>query len=105
MRLAYSFRIGVPFTIFDCKACDSLNKELRKVRKTKKWVDKHEKILEERGATGVKRKFLWDKAPSALAHYEKRKLEKKLPSTEGSFKGGGIALRGLGRAFVKGGKV
>ena len=87
------------------KKSDSLNKELRKTKKTQKFIDKHEKILEERGATGVKRKFLPDKSPSLVASVEKRKLEKKLPSTEGSFKGGGIARRGLGRAFMKGGKV
>ena len=87
------------------KKSDSLNKELRKTKKTQKFIDKHEKILEERGATGVKRKFLWDKAPSTFAKIEKRKLEKKLPSTEGSFRGGGRAIRGLGRAFMKGGKV
>ena len=84
---------------------DSLNKELRKTKKTQKFIDKHEKILEERGATGVKRKFLPDQAPSAFASREKRRLEKKLPSTEGSFKGGGRAVRGLGKAFMKGGKV
>ena len=84
---------------------DSLNKELRKTKKTQKFIDKHENILEERGATGVKRKFLPNKAPSAFASREKRKLEKKLPSTEGSFRGGGRAIRGLGKAFMKGGKV
>ena len=87
------------------KKSDSLNKEYRKTKKTEKYLDKAQDILDERGATGVKRKFLWDKSPSALAHHEKKKLEKKLPSTEGSFRGGGIALRGLGRAFLKGGKV
>ena len=84
---------------------DSLNKELRKTKKTQKFIDKHEKILEERGATGVKTAWYKpDKAPSTFAKLEKRKLEKKLPSTEGSFRGGGIALRGLGRAFLKGEK-
>ena len=62
--------------------------------------------MDERGATGVKTSwYKSDKAPSTLATVEKKRLEKKLPSTEGSFRGGGIALRGLGRAFVKGGKV
>tara|TARA_R110001606_G_scaffold218558_1_gene366333 strand:- start:74 stop:508 length:435 start_codon:yes stop_codon:yes gene_type:complete len=84
---------------------DSLNKELRKSKKSKKFISKTQDVLDERGATGVKRKFLWDKSPSLVASVEKRKLEKKLPSTEGSFKGGGIAQRGLGRAFMKGGKV
>ena len=84
---------------------DSLNKELRKSKKSKKFISKTQDVLDERGATGVKRKFLWDKSPSLVASVEKKKLEKKLPSTEGSFKGGGIAQRGLGRAFMKGGKV
>ena len=84
----------------------SLEKELRKTKKTQKFIDKSQDILDERGATGVKTSwYKSDKAPSTLATVEKRKLEKKLPSTEGSFRGGGIALRGLGRAFVKGGKV
>ena len=87
------------------KKSKSLNKELRKSKKTEKFLDKTQDILDERGATGVKRKFLWDKSPSWVASAEKKKLEKKLPSTEGSFRGGGIALRGLGRAFMKGGKV
>ena len=89
----------------DTEKSKSLNKELRKTRKSKKFISKTQDILDERGATGVKRKFLPDKAPSLVASVEKRKLEKKLPSTEGSFKGGGSARRGLGRAFMKGGKV
>tara|TARA_R110001632_G_scaffold21484_1_gene62812 strand:- start:481 stop:930 length:450 start_codon:yes stop_codon:yes gene_type:complete len=89
----------------DTEKSDSLNKELRKSKKSKKFISKTQDVLDERGATGVKRKFLWDKSPSLVASVEKRKLEKKLPSTEGSFKGGGIARRGLGRAFMKGGKV
>ena len=85
---------------------ESLNKELRKTKKKQKFIDKHEKILEERGATGVKTPWYKpNKAPSTFAKIEKRKLEKKLPSTEGSFRGGGAALRGLGRAFMKGGRV
>ena len=84
----------------------SLEKELRKTKKTQKFIDKSQDILDERGATGVKTSwYKSDKAPSTLATVEKKRLEKKLPSTEGSFRGGGIALRGLGRAFVKGGKV
>ena len=84
---------------------DSLNEELRKTKKTQKFIDKHEKILEERGATGVKRKFLFDKSPSMLATIEKKKLEAKLPSKEGSFKNGGkvckLAKRGKGKAYGK----
>ena len=89
----------------DTEKSKSLNKELRKTRKSKKFISKTQDILDERGATGVKRKFLPDKAPSLVASVEKKKLEKKLPSTEGSFKAGGVALRGLGRAFLKGGRV
>ena len=70
----------------------SLNKELRKSKKSKKFINKTQDKLD-RGDS------------SLLVKSEKRKLEKKLPSTEGSFKGGGIARRGLGRAFMKGGKV
>ena len=84
----------------------SLEKELRKTKKTQKFIDKSQDILDERGATGVKTSwYKSDKAPSTLATVEKRKLETKLPSTEGSFQAGGAALRGLGRAFMKGGKV
>ena len=84
----------------------SLEKELRKSKKSQKFIDKTQDILDERGATGVKTPWYKpDKSPSTVATVQKKKLEKKLPSTEGSFRGGGIALRGLGRAFVKGGKV
>ena len=90
----------------DTEKSKSLVKELRKTKKKQKFIDKHEKILEERGATGVKTAWYKpDKAPSTFAKLEKRKLEKKLPSTEGSFRGGGRALRGLGKAFMKGGRV
>ena len=84
----------------------SLEKELRKTKKTQKFIDKSQDILDERVATGVNTAWYKpDKAPSALATVEKKRLEKKLPSTEGSFQAGGAALRGLGRAFMKGGKV
>ena len=84
----------------------SLNKELKKSKKSKKFISKTQDILDERGATGVKTPWYKpDKSPSLVATVQKKKLEQKLPSTEGSFKGGGIAQRGLGRAFMKGGKV
>jgi len=83
---------------------ESLNKELRKTKKTQKFLDKHEKILEERGATGVKTAWYKpDKAPSTFAKLEKRKLEKKLPSTEGSFKRGGL-IKGYPKLAKKGWK-
>ena len=69
-----------------------LAKEGKKIKKTREFFDNTEDRLD-RGDS------------SLLVKSEKRKLEKKLPSTEGSFKGGGIAQRGLGRAFMKGGKV
>ena len=90
----------------DTEKSKSLNKELRKSKKSKKFIRKTQDILDERGATGVKTPWYKpDKAPSLVASVQKKKLEKKLPSTEGSFRGGGIALRGLGRAFLKGGRV
>ena len=90
----------------DTEKSKSLNKELRKTRKSKKFISKTQDILDERGATGVKTPWYKpDKAPSTVAKVQKIKLEKKLPSTEGSFKAGGVALRGLGRAFLKGGRV
>ena len=70
----------------------SLNKELRKSKKSKKFINKIQDKVDRGDST-------------SLVKFEKRKLEQKLPSTEGSFKGGGIARRGLGRAFMKGGKV
>ena len=90
----------------DTEKSKSLNKELRKTRKSKKFISKTQDILDERGATGVKTPWYKpDKAPSLVASVQKKKLEKKLPSTEGSFRGGGRAIRGLGIAFMKGGKV
>ena len=84
----------------------SLVKELRKSKKSKKFISKTQDILDERGATGVKTAWYKpDKSPSLVATVQKKKLEQKLPSTEGSFRGGGRAVRGLGKAFMKGGKV
>ena len=98
------------FGLYDYKGptekSKSLNKELRKTRKSKKFISKTQDILDERGATGVKTPWYKpDKAPSLVASVQKKKLEQKLPSTEGSFRGGGRAVRGLGKAFMKGGKV
>ena len=90
----------------DTEKSDSLNKELRKSKKSKKFISKTQDILDERGATGVKTAWYKpDKSPSLVATVQKKKLEQKLPSTEGSFRGGGRAVRGLGKAFMKGGKV
>ena len=87
---------------------DSLNKARRKVEKSEKWFDKQANKLEKHGVKG-----------SALAQAEKRDIIKKgFPSKAKmdidvhrpnfpakKLKAGGIALRGLGRAFLKGGKV
>jgi phenylalanyl-tRNA synthetase alpha subunit len=89
-----------------------LAKAYRKVNKTDKWMEKqHDRLIDH----GV-----WNKNKgSALAYREKQKLLKKgFPSKakmdidvhrpnfpRKKKQGGGIALRGLGRAFLKGGKV
>ena len=72
---------------------ESLNKELRKTKKTQKFINKAQGHLDEKGVG------------STAGKIEKKRLEQKLPSTEGSFRGGGRAVRGLGKAFMKGGKV
>ena len=71
----------------------SLVKELRKTKKTQKFINKAQDRLDEKGVG------------STAGRIAKKRLEAKLPSTEGSFRGGGRALRGLGKAFMKGGKV
>jgi len=88
----------------DTEKSDSLNKELRKTRKSKKFIDKTQDILDERGVTGVKTAWYKpDKAPSTVAKVQKIKLEKKLPSTEGSFKRGGL-IKGYPKLAKKGWK-
>ena len=82
----------------------SLEKELRKSKKSQKFIGKTQDILDERGATGVKTPWYKpDKAPSTIARLEKEKLEKKLPSTEGSFKRGGL-IKGYPKLAKKGWK-
>jgi len=82
---------GIDYKGFTHKA-KSLNKELRKSKKSKKFINKIQDKVDRGDST-------------SLVKFEKRKLEQKLPSTEGSFRGGGRAVRGLGKAFMKGGKV
>ena len=72
---------------------DSLNKELRKTKKTQKFINKAQDRLDEKGVG------------STAGRIAKKRLEAKLPSTEGSFSGGGRALRGYGKAYLKGGRV
>ena len=73
---------------------------LRKIKKARKKVGEQEKRLEKYGVRGKD-----NKKGSAFAGREKEKLiEKGFPS-KAKMAGGGIALRGLGRAFKKGGKA
>jgi len=60
----------------DTEESKRIKKELKKEKKTQKWVDKHEDILEKRGVSGIKRKYLPDVSGSALARYEKKKLKR-----------------------------
>ena len=46
-----------------------------------------------------------DKGKSLITDLEKKDIVKKGFPSKAKFAGGGIALRGLGRAFMKGGKV
>jgi len=72
---------------------DSLVKEYKKTKKTKKFINKVQDNLDEKGVG------------STAGRIAKKRLETKLPSTEGSFSGGGRALRGYGKAYMKGGRV
>jgi hypothetical protein len=64
----------------------SLNKEGKKVRSTLEFIDR----------PGVQ---------SIMKEVEKKKIIEKGYPSKAKLAGGGIALRGLGRAFNKGGKV
>ena len=96
------------------KRSKSIGKEIRKVQKSEKWFDKQSDKLEEHG--------VWDKKNkkgSNIAKLEKETIIKKgFPSKAKmdidvhrpnfpakKLKAGGIAFRGFGRAFMKGGKV
>ena len=77
-----------------------LAKEHRKTKKTRKFLHKQEDRLDKHGAWSKD-----NKKGSAFAGREKEKLiEKGFPS-KAKMAGGGIALRGLGRAFLKGGRA
>ena len=73
-------------------------KGLKTIKRVRKKIKKQEERLEKHG--------VWDKNKgSAWASREKKKIiEKGFPS-KAKMAGGGIALRGLGRAFRGGGKV
>ena len=76
---------------FGSKRSKSIGKKIRKNEKTDAWMDdQYAKV---------------DKGKSALTHLEKKDIVKKGFPSKAKFAGGGIALRGLGRAFMKGGKV
>jgi hypothetical protein len=85
------------------KESKRLNKEIRKERKFQKWNDKYEAKLEK-----IKDKPITKHGTGSI---EKKKLLKmgvyrdKKGGQVLDMKGGGIAQRGLGRAFMKGGKV
>ena len=77
-----------------------LAKEYRKTKSTRKFLYEQEDRLDKHGAWSKD-----DKKGSAFAGREKEKLiEKGFPS-KAKMAGGGIALRGFGRAFRGGGKV
>ena len=77
-----------------------LAKEYRKTKSTRKFLHEQEDRLDKHGAWSKD-----DKKGSAFAGREKEKLiEKGFPS-KAKMAGGGIALRGFGRAFRGGGKV
>ena len=78
----------------------SLAKEYRKTKKTRKFLKKQEDRLDTHGVWSKE-----NKEGAAMGHYEKKKIIKKGFPSKAKMAGGGIALRGLGRAFMKGGKV
>jgi len=78
----------------------SLHKERKKTKQTRKFLKEQEDRLDKHGAWSKD-----NKKGSAFAGREKEKLiEKGFPS-KAKMAGGGVALRGFGRAFRKGGKV
>ena len=86
--------------IIGTKKHHSLAKEHRKTKKTRKFLKKQEDRLDKHGVWSKD-----NKKGAAMGHYEKKKIiEKGFPS-KAKMAGGGIALRGLGRAFLKGGRA
>jgi len=75
-----------------------IRKGLKTIKKARKKVKKQEEKLEKHG--------VWNKNKgSAWGSKEKDKIIKKGFPSKAKMAGGGIALRGFGRAFLKGGKV
>ena len=107
----------------DTEESKRIKKELTKEHKHRKFIDKREKSLEKLGDKPIKKgigsmekKRLLDmgvyrdkkggevlEAPPGRRTQTERLGEE--PFQRQKRKGGGIALRGLGKAFVKGGKV
>ena len=101
---------------------DSLNKARRKELKTQKFIDKHEEHIEKKGADAPMVRMEKDKL-KYMGVYRDKKGGEVLEAPKGAWtktkkdtfktawdkrqkkQGGGAALRGLGRAFLKGGKV
>jgi len=82
------------------KRARSIQKKYKSTKKTRKFLHKQEDRLDKHGAWSKD-----NKKGSAFAGREKEKLiEKGFPS-KAKMAGGGIALRGLGRAFLKGGRA
>ena len=76
---------------FGSKRSKSIGKKIRKNEKTDAWMDKQYAKV--------------DEGKSIITDLEKKDIVKKGFPSKAKFAGGGIALRGLGRAFMKGGKV
>ena len=77
---------------FGSKRSKSIGKKIRKNEKTDAWMDK------------ISAKV--DKGKSLITDLEKKDIVKKGFPSKAKFAGGGIALRGVGRAVMKkGGKV
>ena len=96
------------------KRSKSIGKEIRKVQKSEKWFDKQSDKLEKHGVWSKD-----NKKGSAMASLEKKTIIKKGFPSKAKMdldvhrpdfprikkQVGGRALRGYGRAFLKGGKV
>ena len=87
----------------DTEESKRIKKELKKTKSTIKFGEKREKSLEKLGDDPITKHgtgSLEKKRLLKMGVYRDKKGGQVL-----NMKGGGIALRGLGRAFVKGGKV
>jgi len=76
---------------FGSKRSKSIGKKIRKNEKTDAWMDKQYAKV--------------DEGKSIITDLEKKDIVEKGFPSKAKFAGGGIALRGFGRAFRGGGKV